>query len=201
MDAGCRQMRDDQRGRGSRELSPCLPLLGALAVIGGCATTSADFRLSKVAHDEAAIAGRLTIIYNGKAFTENCLATFGGSSIKLSEDGIVLFRVKKGWTQLERLDCKDGSNQHVTIRGAGFFAQGDGWVSDFGDVAIMWQTTGGFKVSSIFGLIGAAIDESSDDGTATVEISSPAAEVREAFRRQTGVDGRWVVQQLTRPSL
>jgi len=176
-----------------------LALLVGLAAGVGCATTSADFRLSEVTPDEGAIAGRLTIIYKGQAFTENCRAMFGGKALQLAVGGIVLFHVKKGWTELDRLECQDGSNQHVQIKGARFFTQGDGWVSDFGDVVITWETEGGFKVSSMFGLLGAIIDEASDDGRATVEVSSPAPEVREAFRRQTGVEGRWVVSQLTRP--
>lgn len=175
--------------------------LAVAAAIGaaGCATTSADFRLSEIGPSDAAIAGRLTIIYNSRIFTENCTATFGGRALKLSPGGIVLFHVRKGWTSLARLDCKDTSNQHIRLGGAHFFAHGDGWVSDFGDVVITWTAVGGFKASSMFGLIGAMVDEASDDGVASLEAKSPAVEVREAFRHQTGVEGRWLVQPLSQP--
>jgi len=169
------------------------------ATCAACATTSADFRMSSVGATDAAIAGRLTIIYNGRIFTENCRASFGREMLKLSKDGIVLFRVPKGWTSLERLDCKDTSNQHVRIRGAHFYASGGGLVTDFGDVAVIWHAAGGFKVSSLFGLIGGIVDESIDDGVASVAVKPPVAEVREAFRRQTGSEGRWVVQTLSQP--
>lgn len=170
------------------------------AACAGCATTSADFRMSSVGSNDAAIAGRLTILYNGHPFNENCRATFGHQSIQLSQDGIVLLRLAKGWTALQRLDCKDTSNQHVQIHGAHLLARGDGWVSDFGDVAVTWVAAGGLKMSSMFGLIGAIVDESSDDGVATVAVHPPAAEVRAAFRRQTGVEGKWAVQQLSQPA-
>jgi hypothetical protein len=173
----------------------------ALAAAAGtaCVPRSTDFRLSKVGRDEAAIAGRIAIIYNGALYTENCQVTFGGNKLKLSADGIVLLQVQKGWMALERLDCKDTSNQHVRIRGAHLYARGDGWISDFGDVAIIWATPGGFKASSLFGLIGGIIDEASDDGVASVEVKPPVAEVRQAFQRQTGVEGRWAVAQLSQP--
>lgn len=157
----------------------------------GCAPTSADFRLADVRPGEAAIAGRLTIIYNGQIYTENCFATFGGRKIKMTRDGIVLFAVREGQTALERLDCKDVSNQHIAIKDVHFFAAGHGVVSDFGDVAVTWEAAGGFKASTMFGLIGFLIDEASDDGVANVVVQPPVAEVRQAFAAQTGVAGTW----------
>ena len=172
--------------------------VAALVAAAGCATT-ADFRLSKIAPDEAAIAGRLTVIYNGKIFTENCHVVFGDGKFKLSPGGIVLYSVKKGWTSLERLECNDGGGQHIRIRGAHFFARGDGWVTDFGDVMITWDAAGGFKATSLFGMVGGMVDEAIDDGEASVDVRPPAVEVRDAFRRQTGVEGRWTVQQMSQP--
>ena len=172
----------------------------ALAALAGCATTVADFKMSSVGSGEAAIAGRLTIVYNGNDFTQNCFVDFGEYRYKLSAGGIVLFHVPRGWTALSRIDCKDSSLQHIRIRGAHFFARGEGWVTDFGDVAVHWSNSGGFKATSMFGLVGALIDESGDDGTATVEVSAPAAEVRGTFRQQTGDDGRWVAQPLSQPA-
>lgn len=181
-------------GRGAARLA-----LAVAAACAGCATTSADFRMSSVGSTDAAIAGRLTILYNGRIFNENCRATFGDRLIQLTQDGIVLFRVAKGWTALQRLDCKDIGNQHIRIRGAHFLARGDDWVTDFGDVAITWVAAGGFKPSVLFGVIGALVDEASDDGVATVVVQAPAAEVRAAFRRQTGSEGKWLVGQMSQP--
>jgi hypothetical protein len=169
------------------------------ATCAACATTSADFRMPSAAATDAAIVGRLTVIYNGRIFTENCRARFGKQTLKLSKDGIVLFRVPRGWTSLERLDCEDTSMQHVRIRGAHFYARGDGWVSDFGDVAVTWHAAGGFKVSGLFGLVGAIVDELNDDGVATLAVKPPVAEVRDAFRRHTGSEGRWQAQPLSQP--
>jgi hypothetical protein len=168
----------------------------------GCATTSKDFKLSKVGPGEAAIAGRLTIVYNGQVYTENCSATFGGRRLQMAKDGIVLFVVPAGKVSLERLDCQDVSNQHIGIRGVHFVARGGGVVTDVGDVAVTWEAAGGFKVTALFGAIGALIDEVSDDGAATVVVRPPVAEVREAFKAQTGVDGVWsepLVPVVTKP--
>jgi hypothetical protein len=175
-------------------------VIAAVAAAAGCATTTADFRLADVKQQDAAIAGRITVLYNGKLYTENCEVRFGQARFKLSPGGVVLFRVQKGWNSLERLECDDTSKQHIEIKGAHFLARGDGWITDFGDVAITWQAVGGFKVSSMFGLIGALVDAASDDGVAVVESQPPVGEVREVFRKQTGTEGRWNVQQLSQPA-
>lgn len=182
---------------GMRYLLSLLALAQVLAT--GCATTSSDFRMDSLTAKDAAIAGRIKVVYNGKSFTENCSATFHGRAIRLDREGIVLFKVDKGWTGLERIDCVDVSNQHVRFEGARFHADGNGWVSDFGDVLVTWRAPGGFKASAMFGLIGAAIDEASDDGKAQIDVGVPAAEVRAAFRRQTGAEGRWVERPMSKP--
>jgi hypothetical protein len=168
-------------------------------VCAACATTSADFRMPQTSAPEAAIAGRLTVMYNGQIFTENCRVTFGDRTLKLSPGGIVMLRVPRGWTSLVEMRCKDSSDQHVRLRGAHLYARGDGWVTDFGDVAVNWQVAGGFKVSTLFGLIGGIVDEATDDGVATIAVKPPVSVVREAFRRQTGSEGQWVVQPLSQP--
>jgi hypothetical protein len=175
-------------------------LLASWGVVAGCATTSSDFRLSAVGSDDAAIAGRILITYNGEPFNENCWATFGTSQLKLSLDGVVLFSAPKGWVSLGALQCKDGSIQHFRVRGAHFYARGNGWVNDFGDVQIIWVNDGGFKSSTMFGVVGAIVDESSDDGSVTVYVRSSSPDARRAFRRQTGVDGRWSDQPLSEPA-
>jgi len=155
--------------------------------------------MANVGPDQAAIAGRLTIIYNGNIYTEHCSVTFEQRRFKLSAGGVVLFRVGKGWTSLNRLECSDTSTQHIRIRAAHFFARGAGVVTDFGDVAITWENAGGFKPAIIIGGIVAMLDEASDDGVAQVEVRPPVAEVRDAFRRQTGSEGRWIVEQMSQP--
>jgi hypothetical protein len=165
-------------------------LLVVIAAATGCVMTSAEFKLKNVGPGKAAIAGRLTIIYNGKIYTENCRAWFGAGTLQLSSTGIVLFVVPEGEIALERLECKDGSLQHVQIKGVHFVAR-PGVITDFGDIAVTWEAEGGFKASLLFGAIGGAIDAMSDDGIATVAVHPPAAEVREAFRVQTGVAGTW----------
>ena len=155
--------------------------------------------MSSVGPTDAVIAGRLTILYNGRIFNEKCRVMFGDSSIQLAQDGIVLLRVAKGWTALSGLACQDKGNQHIQVRGAHFLAHGDDQITDFGDVAITWVGAGGMKSSVLFGVIGAVVDAASDDGAATVVVHEPTTEVRAAFRRQTGIEGKWVVDQLSQP--
>jgi hypothetical protein len=171
-------------------------IVAALLVAGmaaaGCATTSKDFKLSNVGPGEAAIAGRLTIVYNGQVYTENCKANFGGNVLTMARDGIVLFVVPAGSSRLQELLCKDVSMQHVAINDVHFVAR-PGVVNDLGDIVVTWDAVGGLKISSMFGLIGALIDAASDDGVATSVVRPPVAEVREAFKLQTGVAGVWSV--------
>jgi hypothetical protein len=188
------------RIEGEAPMKPSLIGVALIATVcAACATTSADFRMPTGGTAEAAIAGRLTVIYNGQIFTENCRVTFGEKTLKLSPGGIVMLRVPKGWTSLVQMNCKDTSDQHVRLRGAHLYARGDGWVTDFGDVAVTWHAVGGFKVSGLFGLAGGIVDAATDDGVATIAVKPPVSVVREAFRRQTGGEGRWVVQPLSQP--
>jgi hypothetical protein len=179
--------------------------------------------MSSVGPQEAAIAGRLTIIYNGKLFTDACHAVFSSHVIRLNADGIVLLPVQAGWNTLEQLTCQDGSTQHIQIRGAHFFARGGGAVTEFGDIAITWDTRGGLKMVDAIpqaaiafpqttsagqqtagavllaaSVIGLMID-AGDDGAASVSVGPAPAAVREAFRRQTGSEGRWVENLMSQP--
>ena len=167
--------------------------LTLLWVIGalGCVPHSSDFKLSKVGPHEAAIAGRLTILYNGQVYTENCFAIFSGRKLRMDRDGIVLLVVPEGHGSLERVECKDLSLQHVGIKNVHFVARGNGVVTDIGDIAVTWQASGGLKATALFGLIGGAIDEAIDDGVADAVVRPPVAEVRAAFKAQTGVAGAW----------
>jgi hypothetical protein len=161
----------------------------------GCAT---NFRMSSVGPQEAAIAGRLTIIYNGKIFTDQCGAMFSGRVIRPGADGIVLLPVQIGWNTLEQLECHDGSRQHIQIRGAHFFARGGGTVTEFGDITLTWNTRGGYKATDGLGAIGIIMD-GFDDGAVSVSVRPAPAAVREAFQRQTGSEGRWVENLISQP--
>jgi len=177
--------------RRSRTSELCFKLVTALAVAaaGGCATTT-SFRMSSVGPTEAAIAGHLKLSYNGKIVAENCHVTFSGHVFHLKADGIVLLPIEKGWASLEQVVCLNagilwretllpGSTMmRLPVPGAHFFARGEGSVTDFGDVTIAWGD---------------------DSVGARIDVGAPAAEVRAAFRRQTGVDGRWVVSLVSQP--
>ncbi len=178
------------KATGSKGLVAAL-LVGGIAA-AGCVTTSKEFKLAYVRPGKTAIAGRLTVVYNGQVYTDNCVAKFGARLLRLTRDGIVLLVVPVGRSDLEELRCQDGSMQHVKIKGVPLVAR-PGVVNDFGDVVVSWEAVGGLKISQLFGVIGGLIDVASDDGVATSVVRPPVAEVREAFKRQTGVAGVWSV--------
>lgn len=162
-----------------------------------CATTAADFRLDTVGPDEAAIVGKLDVLYNGQPYTQNCSVQLGGASYKLDASGLIFFKVKPGPQTLGTLVCQDKSPYHYQFEGANIVADGGGVVTYFGNATVTWQTDGGFKLASMFGAIGAAIDASSNDGQATMVVSDAPEPVRQAFVKQVGQSPRWVTRLLT----
>ena len=165
-------------------------LLAAL-LLSGCATTYQDFRLEKVAPDEGVVLGRVRVLYNGQSKNEDCAVCFNsvnGPCQNLTPEGYVFLALPRGESSLRRVACKDSSPQHYNFSGA-TFAVAEG-ANFFGDVTIEWKNRGGFKVSSLFGAVGAALDESANDGEARLRASKAGwQEILQAFQRQVGRHG------------
>jgi hypothetical protein len=161
-----------------------------------CATTAADFRLDAVRPDEAAVVGKLDVLYNGQRYTQNCSIGFGGASYKLDASGLVFFKVKRGTHAPVRVACLDRSLYHYDFDSARLVGEGYGVVTYFGNATVVWQTDGGLKLSSMFGAIGAAIDASSNDGRAVMDVVDAPEPVRQAFVKQVGQSPRWVTRLL-----
>ena len=171
-------------------------VFAAVASVSGCATTAGDFRLDDLQPDEAAVAGQVKVIYNGKPYTDSCQVDIAGTSYKLDKSGMVFLRVKTGPAGLKGVFCQDKSLYHYNFDRAHFVAQGGGAVTYFGNATIVWETRGGFKPSMWFGLIGGIVDASSNDGQATISVLDDPGPVQTAFARQAGRPLPWIVHLL-----
>jgi hypothetical protein len=182
--------------RNHRWVRFAIAALPAVLMAAGCATTVADFRLDSVQPDEAAIVGKVDVLYNGKRFTENCSIGLAGASYKLDASGLVFFKVKRGAHDLGTLICQDVSPYHYEFAGARLVAEGRGAITYFGNATVTWKTDGGFKVAAMFGAIGAAIDAGSNDGQAAMDVVNDPEPVRQAFVTQVGQSPPWVTRLL-----
>jgi hypothetical protein len=174
----------------------------ATVLISGCASTYKDFKTSQVQNDQGVAIGRVHVMYNGRESNKNCAICFdsvNGPCQKLTPEGFVFQNIKRGEASLRRVVCKDISLQHFNIESATFKQSPD--VTYFGDIDINWTNRGGFKVTDLFGAIGAIISESSNDGA--VKISAKAADVNEvlrAYKEQTKESDVHVVSDILKPS-
>ncbi len=164
---------------------------GIICLLGiyltACATTHKDFKLADVKPTEGVVVGKVNIKYNGKDMNKECavcLNSVNGPCQNLTENGFVFKNIPKGEATLRRIACKDVSLQHYNIAGA-TFQVADG-VTYFGQVDIEWANKGGFHVGDMFGAIGAAISESSNDGTIKMSVKEGnMTEVVRAYEQQT----------------
>lgn len=166
-------------------------ILATLAVLGlitsGCATTYKDFKTADIKPTDGVAIGKVNIKYNGKNLNKECavcLNSINGPCQNLTDEGLVFKNIPKGEASIRRIACKDTSLQHYNIQGANFQVQ-DG-VNYFGHVDIEWANNGGFKASDMFGAIGAAISESSNDGTIKMSVKEGnLSEIVKAYETHT----------------
>lgn len=167
----------------------CAVFTGVLMVGGlmGCVTSHKDFDPKKVKPTQGIVIGKVDVIYNSKKFNPNCRVCLGsgkGSECqKLSDEGLVFMALEKGVNEITRFECQDVSPQAFTPSGVVFEVK-EG-VQYIGNAKADWKNAGGFKASSMFGLIGALVDESSNDGILTVSVSDQGYEsVKSAYQNQ-----------------
>lgn len=172
------------------KIHSCLLLI--LLASAGCATTSKDFKSDSVQANEGAIYGHVKVIYNGQENTDHCSVCFdsvNGPCLKLDQSGVVVMKVDAGETSLRRIACVDTSTYHYNVEGATFVVAPHS-KTYFGDVTVEWSTKGGFKVASLFGAIGAGIDEASNDGTLVMHVSDQGDGAEKAYRSLAGDETR-----------
>ena len=166
----------------------------------GCATTYKDFKLERVKEGEGIAIGKINIKYNGENFNKNCDVSFGskyGPNQKLTEEGLMFLALEKGETNISRIQCVDTSIHHYNISGA-TFTQDDG-VTYFGQIEIEWTNDGGLKTSDLFGLIGAAVSESKNDGSIQMKVTrGDVSEIVKAYGHHTMQEYIKVTQSLAK---
>jgi hypothetical protein len=170
----------------------------ALSSMAACATTASDFRIDSLRPDDGALVGKMEVIYNGQLYTDHCLIVVGGTTYKLDESGLVLLRVKPGLLPLGVVQCQDTSPYHYAFQGANFVAEGNGALTYFGNATVTWVTTGGLKVSSMFGAIGALVDASSNDGHAIMSVIDDPAPVHQQLVTRIGTNPPIATHLLTK---
>jgi hypothetical protein len=157
-----------------RALSKILKLatLGGALSLAACATTYKDFKTANVKPGEGVVVGKINVMYNGKNHNKDCGVCFNsinGPCQMLTEEGYVIQNLPAGEASVRRLACKDVSLQHFNIDGANF-KQAPG-VTYIGQIEIDWTNKGGFKATDLFGLVGALIAESKNDGTVKISVA------------------------------
>jgi hypothetical protein len=169
------------------KIANSITLLIVLMIFSGCATTYKDFKTLDVKPYQGVVIGKVNIKYNGKDMNKECavcLNTVNGPCLDLTEEGFVFKNIPKGEASIRRIACKDVSVHHYNIEGA-LFEVLEG-VNYFGQVDIEWANQGGFKTSTMFGLVGAIVSESSNDGTIKMSVKEGnMTEVVKAYEAHT----------------
>lgn len=157
-------------------------------LLAGCATTLKDYKVSSLKPTDGTIVGNVKVVYNGNDFTEKCQVCFNaanGPCYKLDKTGLVVMKIKAGPTSIKRLACMDPSEQHYNMKGADFDVVA-GTQNYFGDVTFDWVNAGGFKASILFGLVGAIVNEASNDGVLKMKVSSNPAGAKASYAKVAG---------------
>src|SRR5439155_9055764 len=133
----------------------------------GCTAGAASYRSHSFAPDEGAIVGRIKVAYNDADITSQCAVCFrtlNGPCYRLDVSGLVAMAVPAGTTSIRRIACDFNGERHFHLRGDAYpFEVAAGSKTFFGDVRIEWKNQQGFKPSQMFGLIGAIVDQSTND--------------------------------------
>lgn len=160
-----------------------------LLTLVGCAGTYKDFKPTDDKAGSGIAVGRVRVIYNGKDKNADCgvcLNSVNGPCQKLTPEGYVFENLPVGPASLRRITCKDTSLQHFNLEGATFQVSA-GAITYFGDLEIRWTNGGGFKVTDLFGALGAVISESKSDGKIKVTVvGGDLEELAAAYERVTG---------------
>jgi hypothetical protein len=144
-------------------------LLGLFALAAACAPTFKSYKPQAMLPDEGAVVGRVKVVYNGSDVTSECGVCFrsvNGPCYKLDASGLVAMTLKAGGCSIRRIACNQDGERHFHFDGGGFEVA-PAAKTYFGDVSIEWNNDDhGFKPSILFGLAGAIVDQSINDGVA-----------------------------------
>jgi hypothetical protein len=151
-----------------------------LLVVVACTPGRENYKPESIARDEGAVIGRVKVVYNGSDLTSKCAVCFrtlDGPCYQLDASGYVAMTLTAGACSIRRIACNADGERHVHFKGYRFdvapLAK-----NFFGDVRVDWQNEhSGFKPSILFGLVGAVVDQSTNDGDATLSVASSKNDV------------------------
>jgi len=153
-------------------------LIGLFLAVG-CTPTLKSYKPESLARDEGAVLGRVKVVYNGNDLTSECAVCFrsvNGPCYRLDTSGFVAMTLTAGGCSIRRIACNVGGERHFHFKGFRFdvapLAK-----TYFGDVKVDWTNDQGFKPSQLFGLVGAIVDQSTNDGDAKLSVADSRGEI------------------------
>ena len=121
----------------------------------------------------------MKVVYNGNDLTSECAVCFrtvDGPCYGLDASGFVAMTLKAGNCSIRRIACNVSGERHFHFNGFRFEIA-PAAKTYFGDVRIDWTNDQGFKPSQLFGLVGAIVDQSINDGDAKLSVADSRAEI------------------------
>ena len=167
-------------------------MLGVLTV--GCALpkpTALD-----ASPTEAIVVGKFQIRYNGKDVTDGAAVLFdehvwGTSAVSLGADGWMIAKLPLGAHHVDRIAFAKFPSGHFHYDfppgQVGFNAVKGGSVYYIGHVDIDWNGQS-FKVSQLFGAVGAIADQMANDGTAVLKVTDNSTDARQMLVQKFSQD-------------
>jgi hypothetical protein len=154
-------------------------LLISLFLVASCTPGFKSYKPDSLARDEGAVVGRVKVIYNTKDLTSDCAVCFrsvNGPCYQLDSSGFVAMTLKAGGCSIRRIACNVSGERHFHFKGYAFEVAPRA-KTYFGDVQIDWTNDQGFKPSQLFGLVGAIVDQSVNDGDAKLSVADSRGEI------------------------
>jgi hypothetical protein len=173
-----------------------LAVVGVIALLSGCATNRALGNSLETGATDAAIVGRIAIRYNGEDVTEGSALLFnehmvGTYGYSVPKDGWILMSLPARVNHLNRLGFarafKGTFHYDFQSSQTSFNIPSPGQTYYLGHITVEW-TGKGFKPSQMFGVVGAIVDESSNDGTLRLVVEDKMAEASSLLKQRFGRD-------------
>ncbi|NQV51092.1 MAG: hypothetical protein HQ507_11375 [Candidatus Marinimicrobia bacterium] len=120
--------------------------------------------------DEGLVAGKLTVLYNGKDVSREAIMLFneiwvGKFSYRGQTDGYIITKLPLGQNHIARIAYLQNF-LNLDITNTGFYLSERSKMTYIGDIIIDWKgPRGKIPAGIMFGLLGAIIDEAIPDGT------------------------------------
>ena len=149
-----------------------LIIIGFLIVLTSC-TVNKQLVTLNTNEEEAIVGGKLKVLYNGKDVTEESTILFneimtGKYNYRADSTGFIVTKLPIGESFMSRVSYLNFFT-NLPKESTDFVLTTNDKVTYIGDLTVNWVGDGS-KISGMFGLVGAVIDEMNDDGN--VEIYS-----------------------------